>query len=200
MGQYYKPIILAENKKTIVKWMYSHEYGNGLKLMEHSWMKNNFVRAFETLLLNNPQRVVWAGDYAEPEKGLKNNAYSRCIDKTCVKPPVPSKQVGRYVVNHTKKTFVDKSKVIDVDGYKIHPLPLLTCEGNGQGGGDFFGNEKGKVGIWARDIISIETKKPKGFKELIFDLTEHEPEPPKQVDEAKEKAEKLTGEKITLFK
>lgn len=197
MGQYYKPIILAKNKKTVVKWMYSHEYDSGLKLMEHSWLKNPFVLTFEALLLNNPQSIVWAGDYAEAEKGLKKNSYSRCTDKTKVNPKIQDKTVGRYIVNHTKKTFVDKTKGIDVDGWKIHPLPLLTCEGNGQGGGDFFGNEKGKVGIWARDIISIETKKPKGFKELIFDLCEVEPKP---VDKVKEKVKKLTGEKITLFK
>jgi hypothetical protein len=172
MGQYYKPIILGKNKKTVVKWMYSHDYSNSLKLMEHSWMENDFVRTFESLLFNNPQPIVWCGDYAEPEKGLKNNAYMRCNVKTQVKPVVQKKQVGRYIVNHTKKTFVDKTKGIDIDGWKIHPLPLLTCEGNGQGGGDFFGDEKGKVGIWARDIISIETKKPKDFKELVFDLHE----------------------------
>ena len=37
MGQYYYPIILDENGKIIV-WMYAHEYGNGLKLTEHSFI------------------------------------------------------------------------------------------------------------------------------------------------------------------
>jgi hypothetical protein len=51
---------------------------------------------------------------------------------------------------------------------------LLTCEGNNRGGGDFRG-ESDLVGSWARDTISIESRKadiPKGYTELIFDLVE----------------------------
>jgi len=173
MGQYYKPIILKKDKKTVVSFMHSHDFGNGFKLMEHSYIKNNFVKAFETLIINNPQRVLWGGDYAKVEKGFKNNAYRRCTDEKKVRPETHSEAKHRYIVNHTKKTFVDKKAVIDVGGWQIHPLPLLTCEGNGEGGGDFFGEDKNKlVGSWARDIISIETKRPKDFKELVFDLKE----------------------------
>jgi hypothetical protein len=93
----------------------------------------------------------------------------------CKPKETPAKVVReRYVVNHTKKEFIDKNRVLkDTDGYKIHPLPLMTCEGNGQGGGDFFGEDpKGLVGSWARDLISIEGQKPEGFTEIIFDLVE----------------------------
>lgn len=141
MGQYYKPIILKKDKKTVVSFMYSHDYSNGLKLMEHSYLKNDFVRTFETLIAKNPQPVLWGGDYAEAEKGRKNNAYRRCTEEKKVKPVVSNKSL-RYIVNHTKKLFVDKQAVPDVDGWQIHPLPLLTCEGNGQGGGDFLARIK----------------------------------------------------------
>ena len=70
--------------------------------------------------------------------------------------------------------YVDKNKVPkDASnwGWKLHPLPLLTCEGNGRGGGDFHGSNE-LIGTWARDVISVAAKKPKGFKELIFDVTE----------------------------
>jgi hypothetical protein len=84
---------------------------------------------------------------------------------------------AKYLVNHDKKQFVDKTKVPkDSDGWQIHPLPLLTCEGNLRGGGDFRGEDVNKlVGSWARDMISVETKKadiPKDYAELIFDLVE----------------------------
>ena len=173
MGQYYHPIILADNKKTVKAFMYSHSYSNGSKIMEHSWMKNDFVRAFEHLILSNPKRVLWAGDYAEPEKGLKSNSYTRCKEELEVKPTVP-KTTGNYIVNHSKNLYVSKRQSIkDKDGWQIHPLPLLTCEGNGQGGGDFFGEDpKNLIGSWARDVISIENLKPKGYKELVFDLVE----------------------------
>jgi hypothetical protein len=175
MGQYYKPCILdTENKRTVKAFVYSHDYKSGLKLMEHSWLKNPFVKAFESLILKKPQRVVWAGDYAEPEKGLKNNAYMRCTNKLKTNPTEqPTDRESRYLVNYTKGLFVDKNATPDSDGWRIHPLPLLTCEGNGQGGGDYFGDDTNSlIGSWARDIISVEAKKPKGFKELIFDLVE----------------------------
>ena len=176
MGQYYKPIILKDNKKTVAKFMYSHDYGNGLKLMEHSYIGNNFVGAFETLLEGKPQRVLWAGDYAEEESGYKNNAYGRCKDSLKVSPMGEPKTVSRFIINHSKKEFVDKTRVPKMkadwaDGMRIHPLPLLTCEGNGKGGGDYRGDSF-LVGKWARDVISIDSEVPKGFKEIKFNLTD----------------------------
>lgn len=175
MGQYYKPVVLAENKTTPKAWVYSHDMGNGLKLMEHSYLTNSFVEAFESLIFENPQRVVWGGDYAKNCKNRKTNVYDRCNDKIKVIPKnrIGLKQ-GKYILNHTKKTFVDKTKVPSYNEvYRIHPLPLLTCEGNGRGGGDFWGKDNNKiVGSWARDIISVQSTKPKRFTELIFDLIE----------------------------
>ena len=62
--------------------------------------------------------------------------------------------------NHTKKQYVDKTK------FKCyHPLPLLLAEGNGRGGGDYYGSNEDKIGIWARDVISVEDEKPEGYEE-----------------------------------
>jgi hypothetical protein len=175
MGQYYQSSILAENKKTVIAFVYSHDYDNGLKLMEHSYIGNNFVRAFESLIKNKPQRVVWAGDYADKCKGLKTNVFDRCKDKLKVNPTdFPTERESRYVINHTKKQFVDKVSVPEITawkGAKIHPLPLLTCEGNGRGGGDFRGINN-YVGTWARDLISVESKKPKGYTEITPNFAE----------------------------
>ncbi len=176
MGQYYKAIVLGKNKKTVKQWLYSHDFGSGLKLMEHSWMENPFVKNFESLLHNNPQNVVWAGDYAENCNGLKTNVYERCTDKN--KIPKDSDNIhelsvldARFVINHTKKLYIDKMDVISNDGWRVHPLPLMTCEGNGQGGGDYRGGDK-IVGTWARDLISVSNKIPDGFKELQFTCEE----------------------------
>ena len=76
MGQYFKPIILKEKENSeqaeqVMAWMYSHKYNSGLKLMEHSWMKNDFVGFIESLLTNgmpfHKTPIVWAGDYADEE-------------------------------------------------------------------------------------------------------------------------------------
>jgi hypothetical protein len=200
MGQYFKPIILGEKPKdgeheTVKAWMYSHSYDNGLKLMEHSYQGNNFVSTFEKELTRRgnhyKSRVVWAGDYAEEEPGLKiieegkehdANLYSLCNDENEIKPKVAKTDEYPFIVNHTKKQFVDKNKVPEIqdwEGVKIHPLPLLTSEGNGQGGGDFRGKDDNEiVGSWARDVISIEKESPlvtngtMDYTELIFDLKE----------------------------
>ena len=181
MGQYYKPAILAKNKKTVLKWIYSHSLGSGLKLMEHSWMQNAFVKAFETLIHKNPQHVVWGGDYAENCNARKSNIYDRCTDSKEVKPETTlTDKETRFIVNHTKRQYVDKTIVPkDSDDWQIHPLPLLTCEGNGGGGGDFYivpSREQGNtslIGTWARDLISVESEQPKGYTELVFDLVEN---------------------------
>jgi len=65
----------------------------------------------------------------------------------------------RYIVNTDKKEIVDlkelelHAKGLDADDvWIIHPLPLLTCVGNGRGGGDFHG-EDDRIGMWYRDHI-----------------------------------------------
>jgi hypothetical protein len=180
MGQYYRPAILAKNKKTVLTWVESWTFESGSKLMEHSWSKNPFVRAVESLIHQNPYNIVWGGDYADECKSRKTNTYQRCKDSNEVKPEtILTDKQTRFVVNHSKKQYVDKTKVTkNSDGWRIAPLPLLTCEGNGLGGGDFHINEKRKqgntslIGAWARDLISIEETKPIGYKELNFDLVE----------------------------
>ena len=173
MGQYYYAAILGKNKKTVKSHVYSWDFDSGLKLMEHSWIENPFVKRFEFLIHDNPQHVVWAGDYADHCNGLKSNVYLRCTDKTKVKPEYELSLLDSiYVINHTKKCFVDKTKVPNRDGWRIHPLPLLTCEGNGRGGGDYRNDDK-IVGSWARDLISVSSTKPEGFTEVEFNSTEH---------------------------
>jgi hypothetical protein len=184
MGQYYKPISI-EN----MYWVYSHDYGNGLKLMEHSYIGNNFVGVVMKLLSKGGDwyktPLVWCGDYFS-EDG-EENYYEKATDDTKIKPKEFMKekeQVKSILVNHTKKQYVFVSeedykglsdvkkankmlKVIEEgeDDYKIHPLPLLTALGNGRGGGDFRG-ENDMIGYWARDIISVETEIPEGYSQL----------------------------------
>ncbi len=215
MGQYYKPVFLSDNNKPILS-VTCYDFGSGAKLMEHSWRKNHFVRFVENHLMLQPQRLVWAGDYADNEdpktlsnieiKALANedseysnsaklkaegvNLYDLAnlvgvlthdedIPKDKTKYDYDFKGIApltaKYLVNYDKKEFVNKTKVPkDNDGWQIHPLPLLTCEGNGRGGGDFRG-ESPLIGSWSRDKIGVVSKKsdiPKDFKEVIFDLTE----------------------------
>lgn len=198
MGQYYSPIILRDDD-SIKTSFYSHVYGNGLKLMEHSYVDNLLMRAVEAELFECPQRLVWAGDYADPETEDGRNLYEMSDNQgekflqelndqpyfiykehleVLVSPTVPLEKSADFIVNEDKKKFVrtraGKPVSWSEDDMQIHPLSLLTCEGNGRGGGDFRGDDIGVViGTWARDHIRVTNDHPgDGYAEVEFNLTE----------------------------
>lgn len=173
MGQYYTAILLDKKKEKIVGNILPHDYRSGAKLMEHSWINNSFVQSVESIIYKNPMPVVWAGDYADNEEGIDENLYCLTEEKTNLKPSNPlSRNKSRYIINHDAKEYVDKTKCIDNGGWIIHPLPLLTAEGNGRGGGDFRGDST-MVGMWSRENISVTEDKPsEEYEEIIFDLEE----------------------------
>ena len=198
MGQYYKGVILKNDKKTIVGYVYAHDYNCGLKLTEHSYIDNPVVNVVLNYLKENGGgRVVWAGDYADAEPvkipkeqakemwrnmvannqiessfaefWAKNpNVFKRnergeydgdnLYTKAEKKPKLTSSANDtaiRFLINTDKMQFVDLWDVPCVNGQRVHPLPLLTAEGNGQGGGDYYGLSMNLVGTWARDNITV---------------------------------------------
>jgi len=175
MGQYYLAIILGEQQadgKEILRLALDPlEFANGMKLTEHSYIGNDFVCAVEYMLSPNgmfyKSRVVWAGDYADNEPGTETNLFLTQKPKNLYGQPMLGNYAEdvkqfRYIVNHTTKQYVDKY------GKYVHPLPLLTAEGNGRGGGDYSGLDETLVGIWARHVISVESELPsEPYEELV---------------------------------
>lgn len=172
-----------------MEWVDSGD--NGAKLMEHSYIGNSFVEAVEFLLIDDGEgnrgrwsgnKIVWAGDYANGESGLfDDNFYNMVKEKDKLKMLIEAIPPNyHYLVNWDKKKFVDKTKCNIVNGFwntadmKIHPLPLLTADGNGRGGGDYHGNEHSMdyVGTWARDRISLMKDIPEDFTEIIPNFDE----------------------------
>ena len=157
MGQYYLTVILAEksDKEYVRTYLDPGMYNNGVKLVEHSYVNNNFMTIIENLIGPNGMfyrsRLVWAGDYADNEPNSEKNLHTMCDGKDpfVYRGPVVSYP---YIVNHTKKVYIKKTG-------DLHPLPLLTAEGNGRGGGDYHGSNT-MVGTWARDVISMENEAP----------------------------------------
>lgn len=178
MGQYYTAIFLKpreENKQDeVTKAYHPHDFDNGAKLMESSWIGNDFDNFVEAQLLMNPQRVVWAGDYADEEpdgqilhdigyemRTTEGNAYTDGMLDDC------------YVVNHDKKQFYKRPEYNKKE-WTVNPLPILTSEGNGRGGGDYFGEEcKDLVGVWARDTIELTAIHPtEDYTEIFPEFVE----------------------------
>jgi len=177
MGQYYKAILLAEKDTCEFIRAFILSYLSGQKLMEHSYIDNPYVKSVESLLTPEGMfyktRLVWAGDYADIEAiqevtlhelaDADENAQKELLTRTLVSAEY------RYILNHTKQLYVDKNKCKNM----IHPLPLLTAEGNGRGGGDYKGANLELVGSWARDVISVERIMPVHFTELVCEFEEY---------------------------
>jgi hypothetical protein len=183
MGQYYRPCFIVEHEEAlaVIAALDPHDYDEGGKLMEHSWLKNEFVKTVEQLL--SPEgdyhgfQIVWAGDYAKEEPEMPVNIFTFAKEQDLIIKPPKVNQLSRYryVINHSKEMYVDKMNISNINGWRIHPLPLLTCEGNGQGGGDYFGEDPDEIiGSWARDRISCENTVPEGYSELTFNLLDKE--------------------------
>lgn len=135
MGQYYYPTII--NDDGTINYLVSHDYGNGLKLMEHSYIGNNFVNAVSSQIWKEPKGIAWIGDYSdyempedeaelEPyEKKLPQpdfmNLYHTIFDdlnddspfgnQFKIKPEPIEMDLdfydGFYIVNHTSKEYID---------------------------------------------------------------------------------------------
>lgn len=206
MGQYYNPCVLKKNWKTaknpVEASLKCYDYGNGAKLMEHSYIGNSFARSIEFLLANQfkGHPFVWCGDYAdkvetrtgkhdiycdashfiyEDYDSQDNNNKSRAYMALAgTIPAMPEWKEGvewnpyetipyyKYLINYSKKQYCT-IPVNDNDKYQVHPLPLLTCSGNGRGGGDYR-LEDLRVGSWAFDRIGLtnDNAEIKGFKRI----------------------------------
>lgn len=134
---------------------------SSLKLTEHSWLTNDYLNLFIKRLKEKPARVVWAGDYGNEFTINGEEAYS-CLDDNESK--VTDEKVGtpepRYLINYDKKEFVDTTKgKANKYGGVIHPLPLLTANSNGRGGGDYHYENK-YIGTWYADVIGATDELP----------------------------------------
>lgn len=184
MGQYYRPVVLKKNYKTannpVKASLLCYDYRNGAKLMEHSYIANSFVRSVEFMLANQFKgyRFAWVGDYADEMNTTKHpdgidlyGAASEWIEKKeykALRDSIPvmwgENENGKfdpylhipyykYLVNYTKKEYCIMP-TYNPDEFTINPLPLLTADGNGQGGGDYHVNDA-RVGTWAYDSIGL---------------------------------------------
>ena len=167
MGQYYKIIFLAEDGKYMRAFIDPLTYRSGSKLVEHAYTDDPSVLAAEYLLspkgMFYMSRIVWAGDYAKKEESGVT-LYSVACDIEDKMVHIDKKTDCRFILNHTKRVYIDKLRL-----KKIHPLPLLVSEGNGLGGGDYFGKNAYLCGTWARDMISLDDQ-PGDYQEFFVNF------------------------------
>lgn len=116
MGQYYTPIIMGK-RYGVQGTLYGWDYNEGLKLMEHSYMGNNFVNAVLRKIDHQPMRIAWMGDYADspyPEDdGKDREPYQKKL------PKADFLRIWRSVYG-----WIDNGAERKPTARKIHPEPL----------------------------------------------------------------------------
>ena len=186
MGQYYNVVTMdTDGKINAYNRMVDGKYTMA-KLMEHSWWYNEFVSTMTKMLYHNPLRVAWIGDYSDNEDYLRAEKDPQFFDMELLKKffdvawgessdesllGVKKDMLlldGKFLVNHTHKTYVDCDEYRflsdpDITEWIIYPLPLLTCVGNGLGGGDYHGDNEEEVGSWCMAEVSVEDEIPAGY-------------------------------------
>ncbi|HZK52999.1 MAG TPA: hypothetical protein VFC84_02165 [Desulfosporosinus sp.] len=170
MGQYYRVVNIDKRE-----YLSPSDYHNLLKLMEHSYARNEFVDAVVNLLAKEwkGDRIVWAGDYGDEglftPLGYEGNLYNYA-QETFAKienANIQSTEKYSYICNEDTKIFVElKGLPKNDDDYVIHPLPLLTASGNGRGGGDYQGSDENLCGYWAADQLFVSNTVPEGYTEF----------------------------------
>lgn len=140
----------------------------GLPLIErinHDTQESEFVGGFQAY----NEACDWMNEYNDN----KSEEYLDVIELVKDAP----KHNYNYIINHTKKQYVEVPKY-DKTKWQIHPLPILLSDGCSRGSGDYC-NEicinpeetdycKRKyvkkhnaqfVGLWAYDTISVTNRK-----------------------------------------
>ena len=175
MGQYYRIAYDDGNLHINDRKVDGKDYIMA-KLMEHSYFGNSLMDSMSSVIYKNPTRVIWVGDYANEGDEVSDatsgnvtydDVWSYGSDLNEVLKPVEFDYHGKYLVNHTKGVYISFDKYLDGENdQEIHPLSILTCIGNGRGGGDYEGSNMDYVGTWAWDEIEIVDDAPGGMKEL----------------------------------
>lgn len=195
MGQYYKPTIQAikydENRKQVRKLFVidPHDLNYGLKLCENSHKNSEVVRLVTNLMYELNQQgwatqLVWLGDYSNPSFGENTNLYCslkrsnmtfRKEDGVIVSAMVEGfdgvidmTKDHHYLVNHDRNEYINTAE--NVGAYS--QLALLTADGNGKGGGDYWGASWRDVGLWRYHEISVMDKQE--FDEFLKEKSKYD--------------------------
>ena len=200
MGQYYEVINITKKEQI-------ENNNCGWKLMEFSYVDNPKTDQLWKALSNEWKNdtVLVCGDYyssdddancnpcaAEMERlaGVEPGCLCNYADENYKECDFDTSKVPNYAINPNTKQYVNRNHVrlnnwytegnekkATTYGFYIDPLSLLLTAGNGQGGGDYKGNNIDLVGSWVKDNQAVYTvynksEIPAGYTELIPDFIE----------------------------
>lgn len=193
MQQNFRAVVCNGQK---LMWLNPETFGVPVSLDTPNMIgkENLLANAVYILLSNRPHRVCWMGELANdpfrpgvdayadalPEEEFMEyykTAWSRFHHKQEVLPrhfghqmlqfAVQMKTTGTYLVNHSRRLYLDMGNYIGFNrSYNEcpDPLTLLTACGNGRGDSDYPASAPGAeyIGAWAFDLLSYTNQKPEG--------------------------------------
>lgn len=198
MGQYYKAVMLIEDKKNYTNnRALVFSFPGSAKLTEHAWNGNRDVseamRALKDLSAetNLDIRVAWVGDYskdfykaqgADFTDDYHREGFTAAWGEYVSIPALKhSPAYGKlYAVNDDLKEAVEiwgsDYSLIEAEHGKwwMCAWPILNAVGNGQGGGDYHGVNEHLAGRWAYDRQRILDHIPRDYDVLPAHLFSNE--------------------------
>ena len=192
--QYFRPIIKLNGKTYVYDRTYNYhkrEYRSPDRLIEHALIGDPFVNSIceKIFKSSKPARITWLGNQSHKlinaplcdlngMSPVKIKHYcSKYWNKDVYTTSAIASEfsiVDKYIINHTKKLYVDCIKYYKnsvVNGVCLNPIPILTCVGNGLGVGDYNPTEDSNfhlIGAWAWDELSISCEPPTDYHEIIL--------------------------------
>jgi hypothetical protein len=169
MGQYFTPIFL-NTAGTIMYALEPTDDGSGVKLFGHTRADTPLMAAVLTLLgLDGGFRMVWAGDYADPEPGASANLYflterqhflrfeglvAGDVQPNTTLPAGAKPDLFGYVCNLDKRQYIQNWALpVDDTGWRRTPLPRLLADG-----GPAYRDPV--ITTWSRDRIYYSQRHP----------------------------------------
>ena len=176
MGQYYLTAFILDDGR--IEVMHPHHYDNGLKLMEHSYVGNNYVNTVIQHLKDIGEcRMAHVGDYSDDvienmtgRKMCAKRAYKACWGKHRESNFIdPETMIDKdvFIINEDKKEYIRAIQTCDwKTQHWIASFMLLIAMGNGLGGGDYHGRNEDLVGRWACDRVRVSETEPAGYLKI----------------------------------
>ena len=199
MGQYFMPYVKHGKE---IKVFDNHIDGEfqGLKLMEHSYWKNDYVGQVINDIYYNKGNVCWVGDYYDEDDCAQVNCDKEIVriigelvwnekTETIKGTKKNSRNLnGCLLVNHTKKLYIVGDNSFKINkwfetwegkqyAWCINPLPLLTCSAS-HSGGSYNGINHHICGTWFNDLLEVvedyeeEDLIKKGYIEFVVEFSE----------------------------
>ena len=180
MGSYYEATIQREDGTP--KRYCTHDVDNGLKLMEHSYIGNEYVDRIMSMLIGEPGRLSWVCDYSDEhiwcwDKTDEASKEEFLEDSMRIEPTY-------FILNHDEKQFIDIEKLEKIErkeseDWPINPITLLTNSSDSSLGGGDYHPEWSQRKSWDMHEIEVVLKEedlPQDYRDITEDVAVYESE------------------------